>query len=114
MTTTPPARTPDATALGLYVGMTDAQVGDGSAYLAQCLAEAGGMVGNHIGGSDVPEYAHYRAVLEVAAELYYRRQARGGISMYTNTETPVPVRLARDPMKAAYDILAPHLPGGIG
>jgi hypothetical protein len=115
MTTMPAARQPDATALGLYVGLTDAQAaGDGAPYLAECLTEAAGMVVAHEAGhsADVPDHAHYRAVLEVAAELHYRRQARGGIAMFTTGENPAPVRLARDPLTAAYPILAPYLPGG--
>lgn len=113
MTDTLP-RTPDVSTLGGYVGQSDPS----NTYLVSCLTEATELVDEYIDrhGSEwqskVPNRAHHRAVLEVGAELYHRRQARSGIAMFTNGENPAPVRIARDPMVAAYPFLRPYLPGG--
>ena len=69
------------------------------------------MVTTHIGTATVPDVIADLAIIEVARELHTRQQAPGGIlSPYADA---APVRLARDPMKAAYPILAPYLPLGL-
>ncbi|MGO3832659.1 MAG: hypothetical protein ACTJGT_01725 [Microbacteriaceae bacterium] len=76
------------------------------------LAEARALVQNRIGKADVPQSIKDRAVLEVMADLFHRRMARNGVMEIGSTDL-APFRIARDPMRAAYDILAPFLPAGI-
>lgn len=111
--TTQPETTPTLEVLAEYVGGEAT-----SAYLADCLTEAAALVSGWIAANSNPDTAvpaavQRRATLEVAAELWYRRQARGGIATFDGTDM-APVRLARDPLKAAHPILAPYLLGSIG
>lgn len=76
-------------------------------YAAQCATEAAAMVATHLGTVTVPPSVLERAVLEVGAELYHRRQSRNGISQMQDLDM-APMRIARDPLKAAYDILRPY------
>lgn len=78
--------------------------------LATIATESEVMVRNHVGEAPVPEIILELAGYEVARELYTRRDAPGGVlSTFGDVG---PVRLARDPMRAAYPILAPYLIGG--
>lgn len=60
----------------------------------------------------VPETVVDRAVLEVAAELFHRKQTKNGISQFATVDTPSPMRIARDPLVAARPLLAPYLTRG--
>ena len=105
------APTPDPDALAALAGYVQAPAD--STYLARCLTDATGIIGAAIGGQTVPEFARQRAELEVAADLWHRRQARGGIATFDSPDSaPVPVRIARDALRAGWPYLAPHLPGG--
>lgn len=78
--------------------------------LAMIATESEFMVRNHVGEAPIPEIILELAGYEVARELYTRRDAPGGVlSTFGDVG---PVRLARDPMRAAYPILAPYLTGG--
>lgn len=83
------------------------QAPQGDAYAVQCAGEAAAMVNTHLGTVTVPASVLERAVLEVGAELYHRRQSRNGISQMQDLDM-APMRIARDPLKAAYDILRPY------
>lgn len=95
-----------------------AYVGAGTAddsFLQDCWDEAEAMVTAYVGQVVLPPEAgpaQERAVLEVAAELFHRRQAPGGITQFATVDGPAPVRMARDPMLGAYPILARWMPGG--
>lgn len=109
-----PETAPSLEVLAEYAGSSNPT----SVYLAACRTDAIAMVADYItrNGDEttqVPAHAQSRAVLEVAAELWYRKGARGGIATFDATDM-APVRLARDPMKAAYPFLDPYLPGPIG
>lgn len=80
----------------------------GDAYATQCATEAAAMVTGEIGEHAVPAEVKARAVLEVGAELFHRRQSRNGIAGLDSPEV-APMRIARDPMKAAMPILQPYL-----
>ncbi|MGJ9424732.1 hypothetical protein ACHABX_02675 [Nesterenkonia halotolerans] len=82
------------------------------AYLASCTAEAQAMVSQHTGTATVPDPIKARAVLEVAADLYYRRKTRNGVADFADLEGAAPIRVARDPMTAAYPLLRPYV--GLG
>lgn len=69
-----------------------------------------GWIGAH--AAMIPDEARDRAIVEVAAELFYHKAARGGVTEWAGADLQ-PFRLARDPMKAAYPILLQFIPGGL-
>jgi len=92
-------------------------------FVDSCWAEAEALVSRHVatvGGEfgedtsvEVPAAILNRAKIEVGAELYYRRSAPNGIKQFATPEGGgTAVRVARDPMLAAYPILAPYV--GLG
>jgi hypothetical protein len=83
-------------------------------FLETCLAEATALVGRFVGDVTVPEVVKDRAVLEAASELFHRRQAPSGIAQFATVDGSSPIRVARDPMVAAYPILTPYVGTGIG
>ncbi|SNS41557.1 hypothetical protein SAMN06309944_0163 [Micrococcales bacterium KH10] len=87
--------------------------GAGSSDLAvaeSVLPVAVALVTTHLGAAEPPETVRDRAVLEVASELFHRRNAPQGISQFGAPDGSV-VRVARDPMVAAYPLLAPWVVG---
>lgn len=97
-----------AESLSAYVKASDKD----AAYVADCAEQATAMVDQFIAdngrtGVTLPPSIKARAVLEVGAELYYRRSARLGIAGLDSEET-APIRISRDPMRAAYDLLRPY------
>lgn len=102
--------TPDQLAerLATYV---DAQGENELAEVGYALAEARALVTRHLEGSaPPPEPVIDRAIIECAAELFQRKGSRNGV-MELGGEDLAPFRIARDPMKAAYAILAPYVVG---
>jgi len=88
-----------------------AYVGTGDVATATpVLPVAEALVAAHVGAADVPETVLDRAVLEVASELFHRRNAPSGIAQFGAADGTV-VRVARDPMVAAYPLLAPWVVG---
>lgn len=110
----PTSSTPEPvpTELAWYVEALE----DDAAYAATSKLEAETLVHGFIGGENnpygVPAPALNRAVLEVGADLFYRRQARNGIASFDGMEAQ-PMRLNRDPMSAAYPFLRPFLVTGL-
>ncbi len=105
---TPPA----TTALDWYVQA----LGEDTDYASQCHAQAQQMVTDFIGGESnpfrVPDSVVARAVLEVGADLYYRKSSRNGVVGLDGVD-PQPFRLNRDPMAAAYPLLRRYLVTGL-
>ena len=101
------AASPEAIAkLAAYVTATAAD-----AYVIQCANEAADMVAlpvSKVPENTVPASVVARAALEVGKELFDRRQSRNGIAGFGETEF-APMRIARDPMKAAAPYLQPYL-----
>lgn len=90
-----------------FVGASPAD----ATFVDECLSQAQGLVDPYAAGCVVPDAdtasfaaASDRAVLEVASELFHRRQAPMGMSQYA-AEGVAPIRVARDPMVAAYPLL---------
>lgn len=77
-------------------------------FIAACEREADALVSRRVGTATVPAPVRDRAVLEVGADLFYRRNTRNGVAGFEGIE-PQPVRIARDPMRAAADLLRPYL-----
>lgn len=71
------------------------------------MAQADELVMRFVGQATVPSAILDRAVLEVGSELFHRRQAPSGIAQFATAEGQSPIRVARDPMIAAYPILQP-------
>lgn len=80
----------------------------GDEYVADCANEADDMVATAIGTATVPASVRARAVLECGAELFHRRSSRNGIAGLDSPDF-APMRIARDPMKAAMPYLSPYL-----
>ncbi|WP_396190137.1 hypothetical protein [Flavobacterium sp.] len=89
-------------------------VGEDVAYAEQSTIEATSLVMHFVGGDTnpyaVPQPVLDRAILEVGADLYYRKSTRNGIAQFDSIE-PTPFRITRDPMASAYPILRPYLIG---
>lgn len=77
--------------------------------ITSALSTAEALVKVHVGAATVPSEITDRAVLEVASELFHRKNAPNGISQFQDFNA-APVRVARDPMVAAYPLLAPFVP----
>lgn len=82
------------------------------AFLSECWVAADELVSSHAGTATVPAGVRARAVLEVASELFHRRNAPAGVLAQYADVGAAPIRIARDPMTPAYPMLAPYLPGG--
>ncbi len=88
-------------------------VGEEVAFAADCKAQAEELVTRFIGSPDaVPEPVKERAVLEVGADLFYRKQSRNGVVGFDGPDA-LPFRLNRDPMAAAYPLLRPYIQSGL-
>lgn len=90
-----------------YVGTKE----DG-AFVEQCLTSARLLVGNYVGGADVPNSIVDQSVMTVASELFHRRSAPNGIAQFAAMDGS-PVRVAKDPMNAVYPLLLPFVKTGI-
>lgn len=106
-----PDETAPATTLDWYVQAlgADKPFAEESAQVAQT------MVNDFIGNGnpfEVPDEVVARAVLEVGADLYYRKASRNGVATIQGVE-PQLFRLNRDPMAAAYPLLRRYLVMGI-
>lgn len=75
--------------------------------IATTAERATALIETYIGQTVIPQTVLSLAGLEVARELWTHRDAPAGI--YTGFGDTAPVRLARDPLRGAYAILAPYL-----
>lgn len=98
----------DASALADYVDATDFE------FVNNCWDQAKDLVDAYIGDVFIPSTIYGRAILEVGAELYNRREAPGGIMQFADLTGGQGVRVARNPMVAAYPLLNHFVGGGIG
>lgn len=83
------------------------------AFAGACWEQAAALVSRHVGAAVVPLAISERATLEVGAELFYRRDTKNGISQFASIDGGQGMRVARDPMVAAYPILTPYVGRGI-
>lgn len=81
-------------------------------FLAACLAQAKELVNSRVETATIPGVILDLATREVAADLFNRRGVRNGIANFDGADL-TPVRVTRDPMKAADDILRPWTGAGI-
>lgn len=113
MTTTPLPVEPSTELLGRLRQYVNADA-TADAYLTSCWGTAAELVNTYVGTSSVPAPVLQRAALDVASELFHRRNAPGGVMQQFTDVGAAPVRMARDPMLGAYPILAPYVGGGFG
>ncbi|MGF6821179.1 hypothetical protein M2317_000065 [Microbacterium sp. ZKA21] len=83
------------------------------AFAGACWAQAAALVAQHVGAVSVPAAILERATLEVGAELFHRRDTKNGVSQFASPDTGAAIRIARDPMVAAYPLLAAFVGRGI-
>lgn len=82
------------------------------AEIADMVDDAVQMLQAYVGSSVIPDRIANRAVLEVARELNTRALNPGGVfSAFADAGSPV--RLARDPLRAVYPMLAPYVRPGL-
>ncbi|MDJ1115341.1 hypothetical protein [Microbacterium dauci] len=91
-------------------------VGDDVEFAGESKTLATQMVHDFIGGAEnpfgVPAPVVARAILEVGADLYYRKASRNGVVELGGVEAQ-PFRINRDPMTAAYPLLRRYLVMGL-
>ena len=97
--------------LKAYVGAPDSD----NAFVASCWTEAHALVDKFCGVAvaDVPASVLQRAKVECGSELFHRRSAPNGIAQFANLDGSSAVRVARDPMVAAYPLLTPYIGLGV-
>lgn len=103
---------PATTDLTWYVNA----LADDTDYAKESEVTAKQMVNDFIGGAvnpfGVPASVVARAVLEVGADLYYRKASRNGVVSLGGVDPQI-FRLNRDPMTAAYPLLRRYLVMGL-
>lgn len=79
-------------------------------HVIKSATRAVSMVGRRVAQAveEVPADVVALAVLECGKELFDRRQSRNGIAGLDSTDFQ-PMRIARDPMKAAMPFLEPYM-----
>lgn len=83
-------------------------------FVQSCWAQASQLVSDAIPeGKTVPEPIRDLAIQGVGSELFHRRQAPNGVAQFATADGN-PVRVARDPMVAAWPLLRPYIGLGIG
>lgn len=90
-----------------YVGAKDAVL----PFATVCWNDAVTLVTTYVAPVVIPQEILDRAYLEVGAELFHRKSAKNGIAQFAATDG-APVRIARDPMVAAYPLLNRFTGGG--
>jgi len=83
------------------------------AFVADCWTEASALVAKFVGTATVNADVLNRAKIECGSELYHRRSAPNGLAQFATLDGGAAVRVARDPMIAAYPILVAWVGQGI-
>lgn len=81
-------------------------------FVSECREAAFTLVDKATAGAELPDSIRQLAVSEVAADLFHRRRVRHGVANFDGPDFS-PVRITRDPMKAAEDILRPFIRPGM-
>ncbi len=89
-----------------YVGTKEV-----SDFVNSCLSSGVQMVNKFVGNSRVPQAVLDSAVLSVSSELFHRRSAPNGVAQFADLGTAV--RIAKDPMNAAREMLLPFTGPGL-
>lgn len=87
-----------------YVGTKEESV-----FVNDCLDAGKALVARYIGSvTGVPTHINDQSVLICASELFHRRQAPGGVTQFADMSGSA-VRVGKDPMSAAYELLRPYV-----
>lgn len=86
-----------------YVGTNEV-----SSFVDDALATGLDLVERYIGTTTIPANVVDSAVLMCASEIFHRRQAPGGITQFADMSGSA-VRVGKDPMNAAYELLRPYV-----
>lgn len=87
----------------LYVGTKEESV-----FVSDCLDAGKALVARYIGDvTGVPTHIVDQSVLIASSELFHRRQAPGGVTQFADMSGSA-VRVGKDPMAAAYELLRPY------
>lgn len=99
------------TRLARHVGL-GAVAAERDEYPGACVDEALALVAQHIApvpSEVVPDEIQARAVIECAADLYWRKQARNGVATFDSEGALETVRIGLDPMRSARALLDRYL-----
>lgn len=99
----------DFAELKSYVGASNTD----DDFVDSCWHEAIALVAKFVGTATVNADVLNRAYLECGSELFHRRSAPNGVAQFATLDGGSAVRVARDPMIAAYPILVPWVGQGI-
>ena len=61
----------------------------------------------------IPEGIKRLAICEAAAKLYAWRDAPQGVANYSDIDTPIPIRVSKDALVTARQLIAPYATSGI-
>jgi hypothetical protein len=86
-----------------YVGTNE-----DSSFVDDCLQTGHHLVERYVGDTEIPSHVRDSAVLMCASEVFHRRQAPGGITQFADMSGSA-VRVGKDPMNAAYELLRPYV-----
>lgn len=101
----PAGALPTAAQLAAYAGAPVTATDSLDAALAAALE----LVSRFVGSATVPAPVLHSAILDVASDLWHRRQHHNGIVTFDTPEGVTPWRVNRDPMASAYPILRPFV-----
>ncbi len=96
-----------ATDLAAYVGTSGS-----TDFVESCWAQSVALVAAYVGEAVVPADVLKRAQIEVGAELFHRKSTKLGLAQFAMPDAS-PVRVLRDPVQAAYPLLARYMGPGV-
>jgi hypothetical protein len=87
-----------------YIGTQEESV-----FVTDCLNAGQALVARYVGEvTGIPSHITDQATLIAASELFHRRQAPGGVTQFADMSGSA-VRVGKDPMNAAYELLRPYV-----
>lgn len=104
------ARSGDAAVASCYATATELVRGLLATH--QLTIQDGRAVGADPASVVIPEPVVSRAILEVGAELYHRKNTKNGVQQLPVADQVSPLRIARDPLVAARPLFDSYLPVG--
>lgn len=87
-----------------------------SPFSALCAERAETLVNSAITtlkAQRIPEGIKRLAICETAAKLYAWRDAPQGVANYADIDTPIPIRVSKDALVTAKQLIAPYATSGI-
>lgn len=87
-----------------------------SPFSALCAERAETLVNSAITtlkAERLPDGIKRLAICEAAAKLYAWRDAPQGVANYSDIETPIPIRVSKDALVTARQLIAPYATAGI-